>query len=147
MPDCGISTDIITGFCTESEEDHHETLRMMEYAKYDHSYMFFYSERPGTLAQRRYHDDIPESVKKRRLQDIVDLQHRLSRESNSADIGKIFKVLIEGDSKKSAMEWMSRSSSNKVVIFPKTNENVKGGDYVYVKVHSSTKATLLGDMI
>ena len=95
------SSDIIAGFCTETEEDHKDTLSIMEYSKYDMSYMFFYSERPGTLAQRRYKDDIPEEVKKKRLQEIVELQNRLSLESNKKDIGKTFKVLIEGDSKKS----------------------------------------------
>jgi tRNA-2-methylthio-N6-dimethylallyladenosine synthase len=95
LPDCGISSDVIAGFCTETEEDHQDTLKMMEYAKYDMSYMFFYSERPGTLAQRRYQDDIPENVKKRRLQEIVEIQNRLSQESNKKDLGKTFKVLIE----------------------------------------------------
>jgi tRNA-2-methylthio-N6-dimethylallyladenosine synthase len=95
--DCGISSDIIAGFCTETEEDHQDTLRMMEYAKYDLSYMFFYSERPGTLAHRRYKDDIPQEVKKRRLQEIVDLQGKLSHQSNRQDLHKTFKVLIEAD--------------------------------------------------
>ena len=100
MPDCGISSDIIAGFCTETEEDHQDTLDLMKYSRYDFSYMFFYSERPGTLAARRYTDDVPEAVKKRRLEEIVKLQNSLSRESNKRDIGKTFKVLIEGDSKK-----------------------------------------------
>lgn len=99
LPDCGISSDIIAGFCTEEEKDHLETLAVMEYSRYDMSYMFFYSERPGTLAQRRY-TDIPLDVKKRRLQEIVDLQGRLSFESNKRDLNKSFTVLIEGDSKK-----------------------------------------------
>ncbi|MFZ1313056.1 MAG: tRNA (N6-isopentenyl adenosine(37)-C2)-methylthiotransferase MiaB, partial [Chitinophagaceae bacterium] len=105
IPDCGISSDFIAGFCTEEEKDHQDTLSIMEYSRYDFSYMFFYSERPGTLAHRRYKDDIPEEVKKRRLQEIVEVQNRLSLESNKKDIGKTFKVLIEGDSKKNETEW------------------------------------------
>ena len=144
IPDCGISSDVIAGFCTESEEDHQETLQVMEYSKYDMSYMFVYSERPGTLAQRRYRDDIPEEIKKRRLTEIVGLQNRLSSESNRKDIGKTFKVLIEGDSKRSADDWMGRNTQNKVVVFPKGNSNFKKGDYVMIKVIDSTQATLLG---
>ncbi len=144
MPDCGISSDIIAGFCTETEEDHQDTLSMMEYAGYDMSYMFFYSERPGTLAQRRYKDDIPEDVKKRRLQEIVELQNRLSQESNKKDLGKVFKVLIEAVSRRSDLHWMGRNSQNKVVVFPKAGDH-KPGDYVYVKVKECTQATLLGE--
>lgn len=147
MPDCGISSDIIAGFCTETEEDHKDTLSVMEYSRYDMSYMFFYSERPGTLAERRYKDDIPLEVKKRRLQEIVELQNRLSQESNKRDIGKIFKVLIEGDSKKSDKDWMGRSSQNKVVVFPKENFELKTGDYVDVMVNDCTQATLLGKIV
>lgn len=147
MPDCGISSDIIAGFCTETEEDHSDTLSLMEYAKYDMSYMFFYSERPGTLAQRRYEDDIPESVKKRRLQEIVELQNRLSQQSNKKDLGKRFKVLIEGNSKRSDADWMGRNSQNKVIVFPKGNHNHKPGDYVHVKVNGCTQATLLGEIV
>ena len=146
ISDCGISSDVITGFCTEAEEDHRETLRVMEYSKYDMSYMFMYSERPGTLAQRRYSDDVPEEIKKRRLTEIVGLQNRLSFESNQKDIGKIFKVLIEGDSKRSTGDWMGRNTHNKVVVFPKGNSNFKKGDYVMVKVTDSTQATLLGKL-
>jgi len=146
IPDCGISSDVIAGFCTEAEEDHLETLHVMQYCKYDMSYMFIYSERPGTLAQRRYSDDIPEEIKKRRLTEIVGLQNRLSFESNQKDIGKTFKVLIEGDSKRSAGDWMGRNTQNKVVVFPKGNSNFKKGDYVMVKVMDSTQATLLGKL-
>jgi tRNA-2-methylthio-N6-dimethylallyladenosine synthase len=146
ISDCGISSDVITGFCTEAEEDHRETLRVMEYSKYDMSYMFMYSERPGTLAQRRYSDDVPEEIKKRRLTEIVGLQNRLSFESNQKDIGKIFKVLIEGDSKRSTGDWMGRNTHNKVVVFPKRNSSFKKGDYVMVKVTDSTQATLLGKL-
>lgn len=147
IPGCGISSDIIAGFCTETEEDHNDTLSLMEYSAYDMSYMFFYSERPGTLAQRRYTDDIPEEVKKRRLQEIVSLQNELSRQSNQKDIGKIFEVLVEGDSKKSAEDWMGRTSQNKVVVFSKKDHPCSKGDYVYVKVTDCTKATLLGEVV
>lgn len=147
IPDCGISSDIITGFCTETEEDHAETMSIMEYSGYDYSYMFFYSERPGTLAERRYDDDIPLEVKKRRLQEVVDLQGRLSHESNKKDLGKIFKVLIDGDSKKDETEWKGRNSQNKVIVFPKEHHNLKKGDYVNVKVKDCTQATLLGQII
>ena len=144
MPECGLSSDIITGFCTEEEEDHQQTLDIMAYSRYDYSYMFFYSERPGTLAQRRYKDDIPEEVKKKRLQQIVDMQNRLSSESNKKDIGKTFKVLIEGDSKKNSDEWKGRNTQNKVIVFPKNDSDLKKGDYVWVKVTDCTQATLLG---
>jgi len=109
--------------------------------------MFFYSERPGTLAARRYTDDVPEDIKKRRLQEIVELQNRLSLESNKKDIGKTFKVLIEGDSKKSTKEWKGRSTQNKVIVFSKQSKNLKAGDYVEVKVNDCTQATLLGEII
>ena len=147
IPDCGLSSDIIAGFCTEEEEDHKDTLSIMEYSRYDLSYMFFYSERPGTLAARRYKDDIPEEIKKRRLQEIVDLQHRLSLESNQKDLGKIFKVLIEGNSKRSDKDWMGRSTQNKVIVFPKNGVALKKGEYVNVKVTDCTKATLMGEII
>lgn len=147
LPDCGISSDIIAGFCTEEEADHQDTLAVMEYSKYDMSYMFFYSERPGTLAQRRYTDDIPLEVKKRRLQEIVDLQGRLSLESNQRDIGKTCTVLIEGDSKRSEQDWMGRNSQNKVIVFPKDNTVRQKGDYVTVEVTGCTQATLLGRII
>jgi tRNA-2-methylthio-N6-dimethylallyladenosine synthase len=152
IPGCGISSDIITGFCTEDENDHKDTLSIMEYSQYDMSYMFFYSERPGTLAQRRYQDDVPETIKKRRLQEVVDLQGRLSHESNQRDIGKTFQVLIEGDSKKSNTDWVGRTSQNKVVVFPKENSipsaaSLNKGDYANVRITSCTKATLLGSII
>ena len=144
MPDCGISSDIIAGFCTETEEDHRDTLDLMRYSKYDMSYMFFYSERPGTLAARRYKDDVPEDVKKRRLDEIVKLQNRLSLESNLRDIGKVCVVLIEGDSKKSAADWRGRNSQNKVVVFPKEGLNLQKGDYAQVRIDDCTGATLIG---
>lgn len=147
MPDCGISSDVISGFCTETEDDHKDTLSIMEYSGYDFSYMFFYSERPGTLAARRYTDDVPLDVKKRRLQEIVDLQGKLSFQSNKRDIGKTFKVLIEGESKKSANDWMGRNSQNKVIVFAKTGTPLQKGDYARVKVNDCTQATLLGEIV
>jgi tRNA-2-methylthio-N6-dimethylallyladenosine synthase len=144
MPECGISSDIIAGFCTETEADHLDTLSMMRYSRYDMSYMFFYSERPGTLAARRYADDVPEEIKKRRLQEIVELQNQLSRESNQQDIGKSFKVLIEGDSRRSDKDWMGRNTQNKAVVFPKEDIPFSKGDYVWVRIHKCTQATLLG---
>ena len=144
MPDCSISTDIIAGFCTETEQDHQDTISLMQAAEYDLSYMYFYSERPGTLAAKRYKDDIPEEVKKRRLQEIVDTQWTLSNESNKRDLGKTFEVLIEGDSKKSNQQWMGRTSQSKVVVFDKANHGLKKGDYVQVTVNDFTKGTLLG---
>jgi len=147
MPDCSISADIIAGFCTETEEEHQDTLSIMQYSKYDMSYMFFYSERPGTLAARRFTDDVPLEVKKRRLDEIVKLQNKLSQKSNFEDIGKTFKVLIEGNSKKSASDWAGKSSQNKVVVFPKGNFNLNKGDYVNVKVTSATGATLIGEIV
>ena len=144
LPGCGLSSDVITGFCTESEDDHNDTLSLMEYCKYDMSYMFFYSERPGTLAARRYTDDVAEVVKKKRLQEVVDLQGRLSLESNRQDLGKIFEVLIEGDSRKNKDFWMGRSSQNKVIVFPKGGTNLSKGDYAKVQVTDCTQATLIG---
>jgi tRNA-2-methylthio-N6-dimethylallyladenosine synthase len=143
IPGCGLSSDLIAGFCTEEEADHLETLQLMEYSRYDLSYMFFYSERPGTLAQKRFKDDVPLEVKKRRLAEIVELQNRLSLESNQRDIGKLFEVLIEGDSKKDDQHWRGRNSENKMIVFPK-KEDLKKGDYVMVRVKDCTKATLLG---
>ena len=113
MPDCGITSDVIAGFCTETEEDHQDTLSILEYSKYDMSYMFFYSERPGTLAARRFTDDIPLDVKKRRLDEIVKLQNKISQQSNQQDIGKTFKVLIEGNSKKSEMIGQAEPAKTK----------------------------------
>ncbi len=144
MPECSISADIIAGFCTETEEDYQDTISIMKEANYDYSYMYFYSERPGTLAAKRYQDDIPEEVKKRRLQEIVDVQWVLSNESNKKDVGKTFEILIEGNSKKSADEWMGRNSQNKVIVFPKGDHGFKKGDYVNVLVKDFTKGTLLG---
>jgi tRNA-2-methylthio-N6-dimethylallyladenosine synthase len=147
LPDCGISSDIIAGFCTETEAEHQETLSIMAYSRYDMSYMFFYSERPGTLAAKRYKDDIPEEVKKRRLQEIVETQNQLSKESYLKDIGKVFSVLIEGESKRSHAQWMGRNSQNKVVVFPKENLPLQKGDYALVKIYDATQATLIGHAV
>ncbi|SHL63998.1 tRNA-i(6)A37 thiotransferase enzyme MiaB [Chitinophaga jiangningensis] len=145
LPDCGISTDIITGFCTETEEEHRETMEVMEYARYDLAYMYFYSERPGTLAARRYQDDIPEEVKKRRLAEIVELHRRHSLEGMQREVGRTYKVLVEGTSKRSAEELFGRNDQNKVIVFPK--ENYQKGDYVMVKVDSCTSGTLRGTAV
>lgn len=147
MPDCGISTDIISGFCGETEEEHQETLSLMEICRYDMAYMFAYSERPGTLAARRYEDDVPEEVKKRRLQEIISLQNQHSRESYQNDIGKTFEVLIESSSKRSDAHWSGRNSQNKMVVFPKSDYDYKPGDYVNVRVNDATQATLLGEIV
>lgn len=147
IPDCGLSTDVISGFCTETEEEHQDTLSVMEQSRFDMSYMFSYSERPGTLAARRYTDDIPEDVKKRRLEEIIKLQNQISKENYQQDIGKTFEVLIETTSKRSDEHWSGRNSQNKVVVFPKAGKELKKGDYVHVTISSATSATLLGEMI
>lgn len=144
LPTAGLSTDIITGFCTETEEDHRDTYSLIEYCKYDLAYMYFYSERPGTLAERRYKDDIPEATKKRRLQEIIDLHRIHSLESMQRDVNKTFKVLIEGNSKKSDAFWQGRTDHNKVVVFAKENFSLQKGDYAMVHVYECTAGTLLG---
>ena len=144
LPDCGLSSDIIAGFCTETEEEHRDTLSIIDYSQFDLSYMYFYSERPGTLAARRYADDIPLEVKKRRLAEIIELQNNISYQSNIRDLGKVFKVLIEGNSKKNANEWMGRNSASKVLVFPKGDYNLQKGDYVHVRVTDCSKGTLIG---
>jgi len=146
IPDCSISSDVIAGFCTETEEDHQETLSMMEYANYCLSYMFYYSERPGTLAERKYEDDIPLEVKKRRLAEIVEKQKEISHANNLSTIGKTYKVLIEGDSKKSDKDFKGRNSGFLLIVFPKTAEH-KVGDYVNVEITSATSNTLLGKIV
>ncbi len=145
IPDCGLSTDMIAGFCTETDEDHLESLSLMEYCKYDLAYLYFYSERPGTLAARRFEDDVPLDIKKRRLQELVNLYRDHSLISMQKDVGKIFKVLVEGYSKKSENELHGRADNNKVVVFPK--ENYKKGDYVMVMITDCTAGTLLGKAI
>jgi len=142
IPDCSISTDIIAGFCTEDENDHQDTLSLMEWAKYDFSYMFKYSERPGTKASEKLKDDVPEEVKIRRLNEIIALQNKLSERSKKADVGKVYGVLVEGNSKRSADFLTGRTSQNKVVVFPK--ENYRVGEYVNILVERTTSATLIG---
>ncbi|MFN3756729.1 MAG: tRNA (N6-isopentenyl adenosine(37)-C2)-methylthiotransferase MiaB [Flavobacterium sp.] len=145
IPDCSISQDIITGFPTETEEDHQDTLSLMEYVGYDFGYMFAYSERPGTMAARKLEDDVPESVKKRRLQEVVDLQQKISLERTKRFLGKTVEVLIEKTSKKSEHHWSGRNSQNTTVVFPK--ENYKTGDFVLVEITDCTSSTLIGKPI
>ena len=146
VPECAVSSDIIAGFCTETEEDHKETLSMMAWADYCMSYMFSYSERPGTLAARKYTDDIDEDTKKSRLSEIIALQRALSAEHNARDVGKTFNVLIEGDSRKSENEFKGRNSQNKMIVFPKA-PGLRPGNYVNVFIESSNSATLLGRIV
>jgi tRNA-2-methylthio-N6-dimethylallyladenosine synthase len=145
IPECSLSTDMITGFCTETEEDHKESLSLMEQAGFDFAYMFKYSERPGTKAARKYKDDVPDEIKTRRLNEIIALQNKLSAKSKKADVGKTFEVLIEGTSKRSAEQLYGRTSQNKVVVFP-GNHHGKG-EYVNVHVERCTSATLIGTVV
>ena len=145
IPDCGISQDMIAGFPTETEEDHQDTLSLMEYVKYDFGYMFAYSERPGTLAERKMEDDVPEEIKKRRLSEIVNLQQVHGAYRTQQHLGKIEEVLIEKSSKKSDAHWAGRNSQNTMVVFPK--ENYKVGEFVNVKITDCTSATLIGEAI
>lgn len=144
LPGCGITTDVIAGFCSETEEDHQQTLELFRKVGFDYAYMFYYSERPGTLAARHYPDDVPLDVKTRRLNEIIALQSELSLKSNQNDIGKTFRVLVEGPSKKNPEEFCGRSGSNKMCVFP--GKGHKAGDYVDVKVLSCTSATLIGKL-
>ncbi|MEO3407093.1 tRNA (N6-isopentenyl adenosine(37)-C2)-methylthiotransferase MiaB [Mucilaginibacter sp. CAU 1740] len=146
IPDCAISTDVITGFCSETEEEHKDTVSMMDYVKYDFAYMFKYSERPGTLAAKRYADDIPEDVKQKRLTEIVAKQQEYSFYRMQSRIGKVERVLIEGFSKKSDKDYAGRSDQNAMVIFP-VGEGYKPGEYVNVLVERSTTATLIGKVV
>jgi len=146
IPGCAISTDVITGFCTETAEEHNDTVSMMEYVQYDFAYMFMYSERPGTLAAKRYADDIPEPVKAARLTEIVALQQKYSLVRLQAQIGKVQKVLIEGFSKKSKNDYAGRSDQNAMVVFP-VDERYKPGQYVNVLAERCTTATLMGRII
>jgi len=147
MPNCAISSDIIVGFCTETEEDHQDTLDVMRQSKYEYAYMFAYSERPGTLAAKRYQDDVSEADKKKRLDEIIALQAQLSLESNLQDVGKTFEVLVEGDSKKSNKDWCGRNSQNKMIVFPKTDAPITKGMYVQVAVTKASQATLMGNLV
>ena len=145
--DCGISTDMITGFCTETEEEHQDTLSLMQYVQYDYAYMFAYSERPGTPAAKKYPDDIAEDVKKRRLREVIDVQLKHSAARNQLAVGKIHKVLVEGPSKRSDADLCGRNDQNKVVVFPREDSNgaaFRKGDYVQVLVTECSSATLLG---
>ena len=144
LPGCGITTDVIAGFCSETEEDHQQTLELFRKVGFDYAYMFYYSERPGTLAARHYPDDVPLDVKTRRLNEIIALQSELSLKINQNDIGKTFRVLVEGPSKKNPEELCGRSGSNKMCVFP--GKGHKAGDYVDVKVLSCTSATLIGKL-
>ena len=146
IPDCAISADVITGFCTETEEDHQQTLEVMNFSRFTHAYMFAYSERPGTLAAKRYEDDVPEDVKKRRLSEVIALQNEHSLAWNQAQIGKEFRVLIEGNSRRSDQDWCGRNDANNMLVFSKTGQ-YQAGDYVTVRVKSATSATLLGEIV
>jgi tRNA-2-methylthio-N6-dimethylallyladenosine synthase len=143
--ECGISSDMIAGFCSETEEEHQDTLSLMDIVQYDFSYMFYYSERPGTLAAKKFEDDIPLETKKRRLAEIIEKQHQLSYNRNKIDLGKEQLILIEGFSKKSENEFKGRNSANKVVIVPV--EGLKIGDYVKVKITDCSVATLFGEVM
>jgi tRNA-2-methylthio-N6-dimethylallyladenosine synthase len=142
LPDCGLTTDVFCGFCTETEEDFQETLSLMEWAKFDSAFMFKYSERPGTYAAKHLKDDVPEEVKSERLEQMIHLQNRLSLEGNKRDIGKTFEVLVEGTSKKSQEELVGRTSQGKVVVFPKLD--YQKGDLVMVTIERCTQTTLIG---
>lgn len=145
IPDCGISQDMIAGFPTETEEDHQDTLSLMEYVKYDFGFMFMYSERPGTMAARKLEDDIPEAVKKRRLNEIIELQQKHSAHRTKKFLGKTVEVLIEKESKKNPNEWSGRTPQNTVAVFPK--EHYKQGDFVMVRIDDCTSTTLLGKAV
>ena len=145
MPDCAITTDIISGFCGETEEQHQETLSLMDEVIYDYAFMYKYSERPKTLAERRFEDDVPDDVKGRRLEEIINKQLKHSLILNERQIGSIHKVLIEGNSKRSTEDYCGRTGGNKMVIFPKSS--VEKGNYVHVKISSCTSATLFGEII
>ncbi|MBI9039007.1 MAG: tRNA (N6-isopentenyl adenosine(37)-C2)-methylthiotransferase MiaB [Bacteroidales bacterium] len=145
IPECTISTDIISGFCSETESDHNDTLSLMEIVGYQYAFMFKYSERPNTIAAKKLKDDVPDKVKITRLQEIIVLQQKLSLKSNKNDVGKTFEVLIEGESKRSENHLSGRNSQNKIVVFPK--ENKKTGEYANVQIHKCTSATLLGEIV
>lgn len=145
LPGCAISTDIIAGFCGETEEEHNETLSLMREVGFDFAYMFKYSERPGTKASRHMKDDVPDEVKTRRLNEIIALQNELSALSKKADVGRTFEVLVEGQAKRPSGSMMGRTSGNKVVVFEATD--VRPGDYVKVKITRATSATLIGNLI
>jgi tRNA-2-methylthio-N6-dimethylallyladenosine synthase len=145
IPGCTITTDIITGFCGETEEDHQQTLSLIQAVGFEFAFMFKYSARPKTYAERKYTDDVPEETKSRRLQEIIDLQNQISKQTKKEELGKIFEVLVEGVSKKSKHELFGRTSQNNIVVFP--SETHKIGDYVLVKIEKCTSATLIGCIV
>ncbi|MFH2142223.1 MAG: tRNA (N6-isopentenyl adenosine(37)-C2)-methylthiotransferase MiaB [Bacteroidota bacterium] len=145
IPDCSLSTDIMVGFCDETEDDHSDTLKLMKSVIFDFAYMFKYSERPKTYAARKFEDNIPEEIKVKRLNEVIELQNRLSKKSKLSDIGKTYRVLVEGVSKKNSNELFGRNSQNKVIVFPA--ENYKTGDYVNVEIKKCTSATLIGKCV
>lgn len=147
MPDCDISTDVIIGFCGETEEEHEDTLSLMDHCKFSLAYMYTYSERPGTLAERRYEDDVPEEVKKRRIEEVIAMYRGHSFKNYQESVGKSFEILIENTSKRSEEHWSGRNSQNKVVVFAKENYGLGKGDYVMVKITSATSGTLLGEIV
>lgn len=147
VPECSISYDIITGFCGETEEEHKETLSLLEYVQYEFGYLYAYSDRPGTPAHKKLEDDIPQETKQRRLTEIIDLQYQHSLFRMKKMLGKTVSVLIEGDSKKSKNDWCGRTSQNTMVVFPKANHNISAGIEVNVKIKDCTKATLFGELI
>lgn len=142
---CGISSDMITGFCSETEAEHQDTLTLMDLVQYDYAYMFAYSERPGTLAAKKYPDDIPSEVKNRRLEEIINKQREHSLLKHQQDVGTVQRVLIEGNSRRSDAHWQGRTTANRVTVFPK--ENKKPGDYVHVLIESCTSGTLIGKIV
>jgi tRNA-2-methylthio-N6-dimethylallyladenosine synthase len=145
IPGCGISTDLFSGFHSETEQDHQDTLSLMRTVGFDASFMFKYSERPGTYAHKHLRDDVPEELKVKRLQEIIDLQNQLSHKSNQQDIGQTFEVLVEGFSKRSREQLFGRTQQNKVVVFDKLNYRI--GQLVSVKIREASSATLLGDAV
>ncbi len=150
LPGCGLTTDVIAGFCSETEEDHLETMSLMEEVGFDTAFMFAYSERPGTIAARKYPDDVPAEVKNRRLSEIIELQNRKSLESYRADIGRRFEVLVEGPSKKDPGELCGRASNNKMCVFPQrpaSETPLRPGDYAEVEITAATSATLIGHLV
>jgi tRNA-2-methylthio-N6-dimethylallyladenosine synthase len=145
VPGISLSTDIIAGFCGETEEEHRDTLTLMREVRYDHAFMFMYSERPDTYAARRYTDDVPAETKKRRLQEIIDLQTEISRENNERDVGRTFAVLVEGPSRRSDAQLAGRNDANKMIVFDRRQFEAR--QYVNVRVTGSTSATLLGEPV
>ena len=146
IPGCGLSTDIITGFCSETEEDHAATMSLIPLVEYHTAYMFFYSERPGTLAARKYADDIPEALKRSRLAEVIALQNSLQKERNNNLAGKVYSILIEGLSRKSELDFCGRNDKNQMVIFP-AKEGLKAGMYVNVRIKEATSMTLKGEIV